>query len=269
MSTGRWLGRRALLTVGAPALAGLLGAMALGVMAGPPAVAATGTGSASGGSTIGAFVVGFTPICVNVSSLKFTETGKGTYSASAGGKAATYNGPVTLTMELSKAPAYTGPFGSYGYDDTCKGAPGSVFNMAGTTMGTGRSGSVMCSYTGTLTRTNPSGGNGSDKATALLSGTCSVRQGKLTVGSSPTTERRTEAYILNSCPGRPPTSCKDNDTFSAAAAPGNPGIATIAPSKESASIGSGLAAVLLVAFLLIAAGPTTVVVRRRRGRGSN
>lgn len=260
----------------------------MGVLRTSPAVAATGSGTASGGSAIAAFVVGFTPICVNVRSLAFKETGTGTYRATGRGRTATYRGPVTLTMALSKTPAYTGPFGSYGYVDTCTDKPGAPFDVTGTTSGANASGSVSCSYTGTFERTNPSGGNGTDKGSATLTGACTVKHGGVTVKSSPTTELRNFAYVLNSCTGRPPTSCKDKDSFTVVSAQGNPVATTTvaarslstatstagtaanspmaaAPTEPSGFTTLDLALAVLAAFLAAMAGGLAVVAARQRG----
>lgn len=204
------------------AIFGLVGVVGLGVLAVPAALASTATGTASGGSAIHPGTPGFNAQgspCVAINGFVYNETGSGTYSAVAGAKTITYSGPLELTLTLSKAPAYAGPFGSFGYDSTCEAPHGTPFDVSATTKGTSGSASLSCAYSGTLSRTNPTGGNGTDKATATLSGSCTLSSGGITVSNVPATETRHIAYINGSCNGRPPTACKDDVTLTAQLAP--------------------------------------------------
>ena len=204
----------------------VVGALGLAVTAAPGALAATGNGSASGGSTIspGKPSIGPNGPCVPVNALDFTETAStASYTVTVSGMPYAYAGPVTLTMHLVNAPAYTGPTGTFGYDPTCGVAPGTPFNVTGTVTGSaGASGATLsCTYdSGTFSRVNPTKGNGTDTGVAKLTGGCDITVGGHTY-SSPTNEVRNLAYT--GCTGGPPTSCTDNDVFTASDAGPGPG----------------------------------------------
>lgn len=205
------LGHRAR-TSGAIAAAGLVGALGLSLMAASPVLAATGSGTATGTSQ----VVGYRgPVCGVTESLTFVATGSATYSATMGRRTATYSGPVQLALQKTPRLGYTGPFGTKGY--SCSNPPGTPFDATATTTGSDSSGSLSCTYTGTIGRVNPLLGNGTDLATAVLSGTCTIRQGDLVVSDSPTAELRIINYVLNSCTGGPAPNfaCHNDTTFTA------------------------------------------------------
>lgn len=202
-------------TVGAAAAVGaaaLVGTLGLVVVAAPPALAASGGGTATGTSQ----ALGHqTTTCAVTTSLTFVADGTGTYTATMGGRSATYSGPVHLTLAKTPPPGRTGPFGTKGY--SCSSPPGTPFDATATTTGSDASGSVSCTYTGTISRVNPELGNGTDRASAVLSGTCTVREGHVVVSDSPTTELRTIKYVLNSCTGGPAPNfaCANDTTFTA------------------------------------------------------
>ncbi len=220
-SSSRLLGRGRLLGFA------VVGALGSAVIAAPGALAATGGGTASGGSKIspGNPVITRNGPCVPVNALNFTETAPtARYAVTVSGTTYAYAGPVTLTMSLVNAPAYTGPTGTFGYDPTCGVAPGTPFNMTGSVTGSAdASGATLsCMYdSGTFSRVNPPGGNGTATGVAKLTGSCDITVGGHTY-RSPTNEVRTLAYTgCNPPAGGPPTSCTDNDAFTASdAGPG-------------------------------------------------
>lgn len=210
------LGRRALV-LGTAAVAGLAGAWGLALVASPAASAATGSGTATGTSQTTGHFAHFPPPCSLTETLTYQASGTGSYTATMGGQTATYSGPVQLTLTKTSAPGYGGPFGTHGYSPTCDNPAGTPFDVTATTTGSAGSSSVSCTYTGTLSRINPALGNGTDTATAILSGTCTVSQGGVVVSGSPTSEVRTMDYVLNSCTGGPAPNfaCRENTTFTA------------------------------------------------------
>lgn len=204
-------------TAAAGMIGALLGSIGLTVATPPPALAATGGGSATGTSQTAGGFSHFPPPCAYTTTLTYEATGSATYTATAGHRSATYSGPVALSLAKTAAIGYGGPFGTHGYLSTCKNPAGTPFYVTATTTGSDSSGSVSCAYTGTLSRVNPKLGNGTDLATAVLQGTCTVRQGSVVVSDSPTMEQRTMNYILNSCTGGPAPNfdCSENTTFTA------------------------------------------------------
>ncbi len=199
----------------------VIGALGLAVLAAPSAFAATGGGTASGGSMIGhdpPFIGPYGP-CVKINSLSFSETtSTASYAVTLGGTTYRYTGPVTLTMDKTSAAGYAGPAGTFGYNTTCNFAPGAPYNVTGTVTGTNNNGdTVSCTYnSGSFSRVNPSGGKGTDTAVASLNGTCTITVNGVPVTSS-TNEVRDLSYT--GCDMLPPNSCTDNDTFTAS----NPG----------------------------------------------
>lgn len=215
--------------------------LSLVLITAPAADAATGSGTATGTSQALGHFVHFPPPCALTQSLTFAATGTGTYTATRGGQTATYTGPVQLTLQKTAPPGYTGPFGTHGYSPTCANPAGTPFQASATTNGTVGSDSVSCTYTGTLSRVNPKLGNGTDLATAVLTGTCTVRQDNVVVSDSPTQEMRTITYILDSCTGGPAPNfaCRNNTTFAAVDA-----LAITTTSLPLASLGSSYSAML-------------------------
>lgn len=214
LGAGPGVARRAR-SLGALALVGLVAPACSATPAVPSASSVTGSGTAAGSAVAKGHEAHFPPPCALTQSLTYRSTGTGTYTATMGTERATYTGPVQLTLQKTSRPAYTGPLGTHGYSPTCANAPGTPFDATATTTGASSSGSVSCTYTGTLSRVNPKLGNGTDVATAILHGTCTVKQGTLVVSGAPTTEVRTIRYILNSCTGGPAPnfSCRDRTTF--------------------------------------------------------
>lgn len=215
------LGRRTLV-LGTAAVAGLAGAWGQALAASPAASAATGSGTATGTSQTTGHFAHFPPPCSLTETLTYQASGTGSYTATMGGQTATYSGPVQLTLAKTSAPGYGGPFGTHGYSPTCDNPAGTPFDVTATTTGSAGSSSVSCTYTGTLSRINPALGNGTDTATAILSGTCTVTQGSVVVSGSPTSEVRTITYILDSCTGGPAPNfaCRENTTFTATSSEG-------------------------------------------------
>lgn len=214
-------------TLGAATVAGLLAVMGLAVITASPAMAATGSGTDSGTTVVQGYSLNVSPSCAAVTTLpmgqqgsgpgalNYTETGSGTYTATEGANTATYNGPLTVMVKTTAVTAYSGPTGSHGYDSTCNTAPGTPFDVTATTTGSSGSSSVSCTYAGTVSRVNPTRGNGTDRSTVTLNGTCTVTQGSVIV-ASPTDEVRTISYVLGSCiGGPPPITCNVTDTYTA------------------------------------------------------
>lgn len=202
-------------------LAAVIGALGLTVLAAPSAFAATGGGTASGGSTIvhGTPFIGPNGPCVPINSLTFSElapaqTPNETYAVTVGPLTYYYTGPVTLKMQKTSPTGYAGPTGTFGYDTQCGGPPGAPYNVTATATGPLSFGATLsCTYnSGSFSRVNPSGGSGTDTAVASLNGTCSITRSGNKLTSS-TNEVRDLAYT--GCNGLPPTSCTDNDTFTA------------------------------------------------------
>lgn len=215
------LGRRALV-LGTAAVAGLAGAWGAALVASPAASAATGSGSATGSSQTTGHFAHFPPPCSLTETLTYRASGTASYTATMGGRTATYSGPVQLTLAKTSAPGYGGPFGTHGYSPTCDNPAGTPFDVTATTTGSTGSASVSCTYTGTLSRINPTLGNGTDTATAILTGTCTVSQGGVVVSGSPTSEVRTISYVLDSCTGGPAPNfaCRETTTFTATSSAG-------------------------------------------------
>jgi hypothetical protein len=162
-------------------------------------------------------LVDLSPPCAMSQSLAFQAVGTGSYTATLGSKTATYKGQLRLRLQKTARPGYTGAFGTHGYSPTCENPPGTPFDATATTSGTTSSVSLSCTYTGTVSRVNPKVGNGTDGATAVLRGTCTVKEGKLDVSDVPTKELRTMRYVLNSCTGGPAPNfaCRELTTFTA------------------------------------------------------
>lgn len=234
-SPGAGPARRALVAA-VGALAGLSTTLGLAVIGAAPALAASGSGTASGTTVVLGHPVSFPPPCAIVTGpngtpgLTFTESGTGSYTATSGVTTATYTGPVNLALSTTSAPAYSGPTGSHGYDPTCNNPPGTPFDVTATVTGTSGSGSVSCDYSGTLSRVNPTSGNGTDRATVILAGSCTVTEGSATVASSPTDEVNDISYVGGSCiGGPPPITCHVTDSFTATNAPVALTITTASP----------------------------------------
>lgn len=155
--------------------------------------------------------------CAMSQSLAFQAVGTGSYTATLGSKTATYKGPLQLRLQKTGRPGYTGAFGTHGYSPTCTNPAGTPFDATATTSGISSSGSVTCTFTGTVSRVNPKLGNGTDRATAVLHGTCTVKKGTIGVSDVPTKELRTMKYVLNSCTGGPAPNfaCRELTTFTA------------------------------------------------------
>lgn len=199
----------------------VIGALGLAVLVAPSAFAATGGGTASGGSMIGHDppFIGPNGRCVKINSLDFSETtSTASYTPISG---VTYIGPATLTLHMIHGPGYAGPTGTFGYNTTCNFAPGAPYDVTGTVTGTNGSGdTVSCTYnSGSFSRVNPSGGKGTDTAVASLNGTCDITVAPFgTYYGSPTNEVRDLAYT--GCDTLPPNTCTDNDVFTVSD-PGN------------------------------------------------
>ncbi len=240
--------------------AGVAVALSLTTLAAPSASAATGHGSAAGTTLAKGRPVSYPPPCAVITSVNYTERGHGSYTATAGGTTATYTGPVTSTVNTTPELAYGNPYGTHGYDNTCKNPSGTAINVTAITKGAHGSGSVSCTYTGTLSRVDPTGISGQDTATVRLAGTCATTQGDTTVSRSPTTEIRTLAYVNGSCTnhnGPPPIFCHITDSFTLANGVGG---SAIAAHRSDVPVGWLVTA---GAVVIVVGGLIALTLRRR------
>lgn len=218
--TRRFAGRYGrLMSVGLVSVVVMLGIAAVEAS---PALARTWGGSASGSFDAYGHGVGSSPPCAVLTAFDYNQMGSGTYLVASGNNTVVYNGPVSQTVDMdpNSPPVYGNPFGTHGTDSTCNSATaGDSHDVIATARGSNASGSVSCDYTGTVSRLNPTGGNGTDTATAYLVGTCTVQQNGVTL-SSTIYEERSISYVNGSCVGGPPPiHCSVTEYFNDSSSP--------------------------------------------------